>query len=99
MSSRVWASSIVVAAAILAVWLAAMHASRAIPALRSEHSDPAAVVTSSQEVAVTPAGKLFHKPACPFIHGKAVMMPEKQAIAEGYTPDPRCLKSDLARPK
>ena len=34
----------------------------------------------------------FHDPRCRYIHGKPVMVDAKAAAAEGYTPDPRCMK-------
>jgi hypothetical protein len=59
--------------------------------LRSRHSDPA-IATSPPLVAVTVEGKLYHDPACAFIHGPIRMESGDQAIAEGYTPCMRCLK-------
>jgi hypothetical protein len=51
----------------------------------------------AEEVAVTAEGKQFHDPACKYIHGKVKMMSAEEAVAEGYTPDPRCMRKALAK--
>jgi hypothetical protein len=60
------------------------------PPLRSEHSEPAQA-SPPAIVAVTPGGRLYHKPSCTLIHGPVRLEPGRQAIAEGYTPCTRCL--------
>ncbi len=45
----------------------------------------------AREVAVTPAGKLFHDPGCPFIHGPRMMETASAALTAGLSPCPRCL--------
>ena len=57
----------------------------------NEHSEPAKTMPA-QQVAIVPTGKQFHDPRCRYIHGKPVMVDAKTAAAEGYTPDPRCMK-------
>jgi hypothetical protein len=70
-------------------WLAASSAKPII--LRSKHSDPAMTALPAL-VAVTTEGKLYHDPACAFIHGPIRIEPSEQAVGEGYTPCTRCLK-------
>ena len=59
--------------------------------LRSKHSDPAITALPAM-VAVTTEGRLYHDPACAFIHGPIRIEPGEQAVGEGYTPCVRCLK-------
>jgi hypothetical protein len=59
--------------------------------LRSRHSDPT-IVAPPALVAVTAAGKLYHRPDCTFIHGPIRTESIEQAIREGYVPCTRCLK-------
>jgi hypothetical protein len=88
MTRAVWTWSAVTAAALLAAWI--LSSAGASPAyLRSLHSDPAS--TAPATVVVTPDGKLFHRAGCTYIHGPARTEPGAQAIADGYTPCPRCL--------
>jgi hypothetical protein len=70
-------------------WLAASSAKPII--LRSKHSHPAMTALPAL-VAVTTKGKLYHDPACAFIHGPIRIGPSEQAVGEGYTPCTRCLK-------
>ena len=60
------------------------------PPLRSQHSDPAKA-SPPAIVAVTPGGRLYHKPSCGLVHGPLHLEPGTQAMAEGYTPCTRCL--------
>lgn len=48
-------------------------------------------------VVVSTDGKLFHAAGCPFIHDKAHVrtLVAREAVKEGYTPCPRCLKKYL----
>ncbi len=71
-------------------WVVAVASGRP-ETLRSRHSDPAATAPAST-VAVTPNGKLYHRPACTFIHGPALLESGPQAVADGYTPCTRCMK-------
>jgi len=71
-------------------WLAAAAVTRP-GVMRSRHSDPF-VVASPPLVAVTAQGKLYHDPACAFIHGPARQESVAEAIADGYTPCTRCLR-------
>ena len=94
MSGRVWTATLVAAALMLAV--ATYGYSRRGENLLSRHSDPA-IHMPDRQVAVTAAGKLFHDPSCPYIHGKAEMMNAQEAARLGYTPCPRCLGRYLRR--
>ena len=90
MTRRVLSLTAVAAVVLVGAWWAAA-ASAAPEPLRSRHSEPASTAPPSV-VAVTAAGKLYHDPACTFIHGPVRMEAGAQAIAEGYTPCTRCLK-------
>lgn len=94
MSGRVWMAALVAGALILAV-IVYGH-SRSNEVLLSRHSEPA-ISVPDQQVAVTAAGKLFHRASCPYIHGKAEMMSAQEAVRLGYTPCPRCLGRYLRR--
>jgi hypothetical protein len=59
--------------------------------LRSRHSEGAPSPPLGM-VAVTPEGKLYHRPECGYIHGPVKMEPGEQAVADGYTPCTRCMK-------
>lgn len=88
MSGRVWTAMLVATAVMLA---AGMYGhSRSNQVLLSRHSDPG-ISMPERQVAVTGAGKLFHDPACRYIHGKAEMMRVEEAVRLGYTPCTRCL--------
>ena len=93
MSKRFWILAVLCLALLGVLWRATevtAHPS----ALRSEHSEPAKTLPA-QQVAVVPGGKQFHDPHCPYIHGKPMMVDAKTAAAEGYTPDPRCMKQAM----
>jgi hypothetical protein len=95
MASRTWSAVAIVLLPLLAA--IAIGAARPRPdALRSEHSQPAARVPAGL-VAVTPEGKTFHDPNCPYIHGPKQMMPAAEAVSEGYTPCTRCMRAALGR--
>jgi hypothetical protein len=93
MSSRFWLLAALLLVLVGALWHAAEVSARP-PVLRSEHSQPAKTM-SAQPVAIIPDGKQFHDPKCRYIHGKPVMVDAQTATAEGYTPDPRCMKQDM----
>lgn len=95
MSSRFWILAALTLVLIGVLWRASEVAARP-PALRSEHSQPAKALPS-QPVAVIPSGRQFHDPRCRYIHGKPVMVDAKTATAEGYTPDPRCMKQAMQK--
>jgi hypothetical protein len=75
---------------VTAAWFATTAAVRA-PAARSQHSKPATFQPPTL-VAVTPDGKLFHRPDCTYVHGPVRLESGQQAIADGYAPCTRCLK-------
>lgn len=82
--------TVVLLAILAGVLVAAGH----VPRLRTEHARPATVAVADlpARVAVTPAGRLFHDPSCPYIHGPVVMMDTREAEQFGYTPCTRCMK-------
>jgi len=90
MSTRFWILAALSLALMGVLWRASEVAAHP-PALRSQHSEPANTIPA-QQVAIVPNGKQFHDPRCRYIHGKPVMVDAKAAAAEGYTPDPRCMK-------
>ena len=81
--------TLVVALVLAGTWMMAASLSRQAP-LRSAHGEPARVVPPGV-VAVTSAGKTFHKAECSFIHGPARLEAGTEAVADGYTPCTRCL--------
>jgi hypothetical protein len=95
MSSRFWLLAALLLVLIGVLWHAAEVSARP-PALRSEHSEPAQAMPA-QAVAITPKGKQFHDPKCRYIHGKPMMVDAQTATAEGYTPDPRCMKETMQK--
>jgi hypothetical protein len=78
---------------------AARSAGSGGPQLRSEHAQPGIGVPPDLLVVVAEDGKLFHLPACTFIHehqkDKRRTMTAAAASQEGYTPCVRCLKKYL----
>jgi hypothetical protein len=96
MSSRFWLLAALLLVLIGVLWHAAEVSARP-PLLRSEHSQPAKSVPA-QPVAIIPNGKQFHDPKCRYIHGKPVLVDAETATAQGYSPDPRCMKAAMQRP-
>jgi predicted anti-sigma-YlaC factor YlaD len=87
------------AAALLALGLMVGHSVQA-PNLRTQHSRPAVAVPAEMMVAVNTAGKTFHKQNCPYLHeekGEVKLMAAAEAIREGYSPCPRCMREYLRR--
>ena len=88
MSRRVWTWTLATLVLLVAAWIGG-SAAGAAPRLRSEHSEPAAEAPAT--VVLTSDGKLFHRAGCAYVHGPGQAESGEQAIAEGYTPCPRCL--------
>jgi hypothetical protein len=90
MTKRVlsWSGTILVLA--MATWFTVPLSGRTV-SLRSRHSEPTATPPPAQ-VAVTPQGKLYHRPDCLYIHGPIRLEPGEEAKAAGFTPCTRCLK-------
>ena len=69
------------------------------PELRSEHAKPSHKIPASLMVAVSTEGKLFHVPNCKYLHRRDGESPElitaAEAMKEGFTPCPRCLRQYL----
>jgi hypothetical protein len=63
----------------------------------SAMSQPA-VGSLPAQVALVRAGKLFHVPECPYMHGQVILLDTAEAIREGYTPCPRCMGQYLPHP-
>jgi uncharacterized C2H2 Zn-finger protein len=65
--------------------------------LKSEHAQPANNIPPDLTVVVSDGEKLFHAPGCKFIKdpNSERTMTAKQAMQEGYTPCPRCLRQYL----
>ncbi len=82
--------AVVVALTVVLVVLPFVVGGEAHQGLRDRHSDPAAQVIVAT-VAVAMSGNLYHDPRCTFIHGPAVLEPLATAIAQGFSPCPRCL--------
>jgi hypothetical protein len=93
MSRTLWTATMASALIIGAVLV--LYPVSAQP-LRSEHSRPAAHAPERM-LAIVGRGKLFHDPACTYLHGKAHMVSAEEAVRLGYTPCPRCMKPALAR--
>jgi hypothetical protein len=89
MTARTRAMTVVVAIMLAGSWMMAAALGHQAP-LRSAHSEPARIAPPA-DVAVTAAGKTFHKAGCSFIHGPARLKSGVQAVADGYTPCTRCL--------
>ncbi len=96
MTMRVWSASLLAAAMLLAGYFLGLAQGGALPNLRSQHSQPAVRMPSTQ-VAITGDGKTFHRADCPFIHGPVKMVDAKTAQQEGYVPDPRCMHEALGK--
>ncbi len=91
MALRVWIAAIAVVLVAAIVCLT----SHSPQHMRSRHSEPAAVLPEAK-VAITPAGKTFHRPECRYLHGPVQMVDARTAASEGYTPDPRCMPEAMA---
>jgi hypothetical protein len=92
MNARV--AQIVTLVAVVVGALALVLGGTAPPA-RTAHAEPPLASHFSRPlpevVVVTPAGKLFHDPACTHVHGPADRMPLTEAERLGYTACPWCL--------
>ncbi len=76
----------------------ARSASVGVPEHVSQHSQPAdRQIPPDLGVLVSLGGKLFHLPTCRSINNRAsaVAMTAQQAMQDGYTPCPRCLRKYL----
>jgi hypothetical protein len=71
-------------------WATATAVGQSHP-LRSRHGEGTTSPPTGM-VAVTPEGKLYHRPDCGYIHGPVHMEPGAQAVADGYAPCTRCMK-------
>ena len=71
------------------------------PLVFAEKGDKAQRVTHSDEdVYITPNGKKYHKPECPFVHDRQVTkVSKKEAIEKKLAPCPKCFKEDLPENK
>ncbi len=91
MTVRTWWASAIAAGLMLAALLAGHARDRRLPALKSQHSEPALQRPAPGTlVVVTDEGKTFHVPTCSFIHGKRRVITVEEAAREGYAPCVRC---------
>jgi Putative zinc-finger len=95
-SRRAWLGSVAVTGALAATAVFATALDGFVPQLRSEMSQPARRLPQ-RLVAIVDAGKKFHVPGCPFMHGKYHMVTAEDAVREGYTPCTRCMSDALRR--
>jgi hypothetical protein len=67
------------------------------PELRSQLAQPGIHVPPELQVVVEPQGKLFHVVSCGVIRDRQHLrtMTSAEAVREGYTPCPRCMKDYL----
>jgi hypothetical protein len=67
------------------------------PPAKSILAVPGHDIPPDMQVVISGGSKLFHRPACPFIHDKATerTITAKEAMQEGYMPCPRCLRQYL----
>jgi predicted anti-sigma-YlaC factor YlaD len=96
MTVRTWWASAIAAGLMLAALLAGYARDRRLPALKSQHSEPAVRRPAPGTlVVVTDEGKTFHVASCPFIHGKRRVITAEEALREGYAPCVRCERALL----
>jgi hypothetical protein len=67
------------------------------PPAKSILAVPGHDIPPNMQVVISDGSKLFHRPGCPFIHDKATekTITAKEAMQNGYTPCPRCLRQYL----
>ncbi len=67
-------------------------------AVKTPHAQPGKNVPPQLQVVLEPGARLFHLPGCDVIRDKQDLqkMTAKDAIAQGYTPCPRCLRKYLS---
>jgi len=77
------------------VWL--MNSRTSIQQARSQHANAGENIPPDLQVVVAQGTKIFHVPGCSFIHDKDKLrkLTAKEALKEGFTPCPRCLKKYL----
>lgn len=93
-SSLGWLVSLVAVGALAALALFSLAQNRSVPQLRAPMSQPARQRPQAL-VAIVDGGKVFHRPGCPFMHGKYRMVTAEEAIREGYVPCNRCMSDAL----
>jgi hypothetical protein len=67
------------------------------PLAKSILAEPGHDIPRDMQVVISDGSKLFHRAGCPFIHDKATerTITAKEAMQQGYTPCPRCLRRYL----
>ncbi len=93
-----WSAWLVpLAAMILITGTLLMNSSRNGHSARSQHAEPGKDIPPDMVVVVSSGARLFHVPGCKYIHDKPSerTLTAKQAMQEGYTPCPRCLRKYL----
>jgi hypothetical protein len=92
-----WAVGLATGGALALAMLSARLQDMGVSDGLSAMSQPA-VGSLPAQVALVRAGKLFHVPECPYMHGQVVLLDTSEAIREGYTPCPRCMGQYLRHP-
>ncbi len=87
----------VAAMALIAGGMWLMNSRTAVQQVKSEHANAGQNIPPDLAVVVAPGTKVFHVPGCSFIHDKDNLrkLTAKEALKEGFTPCPRCLKKYL----
>ena len=93
-SSLGWLVSLAAVGALAALAIFSAAQNRSMPEPRAPMSQPARE-RPQQLVAIVDGGKTFHRPGCPFMHGKYRMVTADEAIREGYSPCNRCMSEAL----
>jgi hypothetical protein len=87
----------VAAMALIAGGFWVVNSRTSLQQARSQHANAGENIPPDLAVVVAQGTKIFHVPGCSFIHDKDNLrkMTAKEALQEGFTPCPRCLKKYL----
>jgi hypothetical protein len=94
-----WEAWLVPAAAMALIvgglWL--VNSRTSVQQVKSQHANAGENIPPDLAVVVAQGTKVFHVPGCIFIHDKDNLrkLTAKEALKEGFTPCPRCLKKYL----
>jgi hypothetical protein len=95
---RVWIAWAIAGSVAIAASGASMALWAGVPRLLTEHARPIDTMPAGPLV-VTASGKLFHRPACRYVHGPASPVTAEQAVAGGYTACTRCMSEGSSPPE
>lgn len=91
-----WEAWLIPAAAIVLLVGAFKLTDRVLfhPPAKSILAEPGHDIPPDMQVVISDGSKLFHRAKCPFIHDKSTerTITAKEAMQQGYTPCPRCLR-------